>query len=141
MWMTVDECLDRFGLRPDPEDLAELRALLEAQSVLERQAQGRGDTELMRLCAVQLFNAGQAEDILRIWRAKTSSMDADASLDIQLLAGAGLEEAKAYFSDLGSEEARAALARLTACESAGDFEGFSVAGYLRVQADYYADEG
>ena len=67
-------------------------------------------------------------------------MDADASLDIQLLAGAGLERTKAYLSSQGSEEARAAMARLTACESSGDFEGFSVAAYAQAQADYYSDE-
>lgn len=138
--MTLDEWLGRFGLRPGPEDLGEIRAMLEAQSVLERQAQGRGDTELMRLCAVQLFHAGLTEDILRIWRAKTSSMDADASLDIQLLAGAGLERVKDFLSSQTSEDARAALARLLACESAGDFEGFSVAGYGQAQADYYGRE-
>ncbi|MFP2903543.1 hypothetical protein ACLESD_00400 [Pyxidicoccus sp. 3LFB2] len=138
--MNVDECLDRFGLAPTSEHLGELRALLDAQSARERQSQGHGDTELMKLCALQLFNAGRVEDILRIWRAKTSSMDADASLDIQLLAGAGLEQAKAYLSREGSEHARSALARLTACESSGDFDGFSVAGYGQAQAGYYGDD-
>ena len=32
--------------------------MLQAQTTLERQSQGDGDTELMKLCCVQLFNAG-----------------------------------------------------------------------------------
>ncbi len=32
--MTLDEWLGRFGPRPSPEDLGEIRAMLEAQSVL-----------------------------------------------------------------------------------------------------------
>jgi len=55
----------------------------------ERRAQGDGDTELMKLCCVQLFNAGAVGDALAIWRAKTASWDAHCSIDVQLLCGAG----------------------------------------------------
>ena len=39
----------------------------------ERQRQGDGDTKLMKLCCVQLFNAGLPADVLLIWQAKESS--------------------------------------------------------------------
>ncbi|MFJ7048809.1 hypothetical protein ACIQVC_36210 [Streptomyces sp. NPDC101112] len=39
----------------------------------------------MKPCCVQLFNAGSLDDVLLIWKAKSASMDADGSIDIQLL--------------------------------------------------------
>ena len=80
--MDEDESLHRYGLHPTGTDLDEVRDLLTAQTRLEKRAQGDGDTELMKLCCVQLFCAGVLDDVLLIWRAKTASMDADGSIDI-----------------------------------------------------------
>jgi len=93
--MTEDEILHRCGLHPGAEHLDLIRGLLAAQTELERQSQGSGDTEVMKLCCVQLFNAGVMCDVLTIWRAKFSSWDAFCSIDIQLLCGRGLAETKA----------------------------------------------
>ncbi|MFK0172866.1 hypothetical protein ACIQU5_29120 [Streptomyces sp. NPDC090306] len=136
----VDEerSLRRYGLHPATADLDEIRRLLLAQAGLERRAQGDGDTELMRLCCVQLFNAGNPEDVLRVWHAKTSGMDADCSIDVQLLCGPGLARTRAHLSSLDSPEAEAALRRLDRCEAAGDFRGFSVAAQSARYAAYYA---
>jgi len=87
--MTEDEILHRCGLHPGAEHLDLIRGLLAAQTELERQSQGSGDTEVMKLCCVQLFNAGVMCDVLTIWRAKFSSWDAFCSIDIQLLCGRG----------------------------------------------------
>ena len=81
----------RLGLRVPIERLDEVRAILSTEGGKERAQQGRGDTELMRVCCAALFNAGVESDSLLVWRAKTASMDSDASIDIQLLCGAGLE--------------------------------------------------
>ncbi|WP_217130805.1 hypothetical protein [Streptomyces sp. AC558_RSS880] len=132
--MDEDESLRRYGLYPVGVDLEEVRSLLTARARLEKCAQGDGDTELMRLCCVQLFNAGSPDDVLLIWQAKTASMDADCSIGIQLPCGGGLPRTKAYLSEQRSPEADAALRRLNLCEAAGDFEGFSV----EVHAAYYA---
>jgi hypothetical protein len=136
--MDEEECLRRYGLRPVGADLDEVRRLLGVQIRLEQRAQGEGDTELMKLCCVQLFNAGDPDDVLLIWRAKTAGMDADCSIDIQLLCGSGLAETKAYLSSQHLPEAEAALRRLLACEQAGDFEDISVAERAAQYAAYYA---
>jgi hypothetical protein len=142
MRLTEEECLRRFGTSPAPEQLEEIRAVLDAETQQERQAQGGGDTQAMRLCCFLLFRAGLLEDVPRIWRAKTSSMDADASIDLQLLCGAGLEVTKRYLRELGSDEAEAAARRLLTNEVSGELDGFSVDAYAASQEAYYAgDEG
>jgi hypothetical protein len=135
--MDEDESLRRYGLGPSGRELAAVRALLEAETGRERRAQGDGDTELMKLCCVQLFNAGEVGDALAIWGAKTASFDAACSIDVQLLCGAGLAETKAFLSAQRSEQARAALQWLLHCEAAGDFEDFSVVDRSAWYATYY----
>lgn len=135
--MDEDESLRRYGLRPSGRELDAVRALLDVEAGKERRAQGDGDTELMKLCCVQLFNAGEVGDALAIWRAKTSSWDAHCSIDVQLLSGAGLAETKAFLSAQHSEEARAALQWLLYREAAGDFKDFSVAERSAWYATYY----
>jgi hypothetical protein len=132
-----DESLRRYGLRPSAADLEEIRGLLETRAVLEGTRQGDGDTELMKLCCVQLFNVGDLGDVPRIWQAKTASWDAHCSIDVQLLCGAGLRETKAYLADDGFGDAPAALDYLLACEATGDFTGFSVEERSRWYAEYY----
>lgn len=136
--MDEDELLHRYGLHPVGPNLDEVRGLLAARTQLERRAQGDGDTELMKLCCVQLFNAGNLEDVLLIWQAKSAGMDADCSIDIQLLCGSGLAATKAYLSRQRLPEAERALQRLISCEAAGDFEEFSVEGHSAWYAAYYA---
>lgn len=137
--MTEDELLKRFGVSPKGEDVPVITEILRDAAALERSRQGAGDTELMRLCCVQLFCARQLDSVLEIWGAKTSSMDADASIDIQLLCGAGLSRTKEYLAGLHSEEAAAALNRLVRSENAGDFDGFAVAEFKRYLEDYYGE--
>ncbi|MDR3033482.1 MAG: hypothetical protein LBV78_10310 [Kitasatospora sp.] len=137
--MDEDEWLQRYGLRPDTKQLHEVRRLLREQTDAERRAQGLGDTTLMKLCCVQLFTAAVPDDVLLIWQAKTASIDADASIDIQLLCGCGLVPTKDHLAADRSAPARAALQRLLACEEAGDFEDFSVARQTAVYSSYYAE--
>lgn len=138
--MTEDEHLAAFGLRPRPEDLPAIRSILEAETSRERAAQGGGDTLLMKLCCVQLFNSGRPDDVLLIWRAKNASFDAMCSIDIQLLCGSGLQQTKTYLSDQARGDAQEALAYLTECEGARDFVGFSVEEYARQWTTYYGDD-
>lgn len=135
--MNEDDLLERFGLAAQEKDLPVVRRILLAEVEREGGSQGEGDTDLMKLCCVQLFSAGQLKDVLTIWRAKVSSMDAGASIDIQLLCGAGLDETKEYLSGVGTEESRSALSRLLICESEGDFEDFSVSESLGSFLAYY----
>lgn len=132
--MNAAESLRRYGLNPPPADLPHIRDILRAQAELDQLDQ---DTELMNLCCLQLFNAGQLSDVLTIWMAKESSWDAHCSIDVQLLCGAGLDETKAHLRADGSIEAAQALQYLLECEAAGDFANFSVARQSRWRADYF----
>ncbi|ROR42529.1 hypothetical protein [Kitasatospora cineracea] len=136
--MNEDEWLERHGLHPAAGQLDEVRRLLREQTDAERRTQGAGDTALMKLCCVQLFTAAVPDDVLLIWQAKTAGMDADASIEIQLLCGCGLVPTKDHLAADPSAPARAALRRLLASEEAGDFEGFSVARQTAAYSSYYA---
>ncbi|WP_234322199.1 hypothetical protein [Streptomyces sp. NRRL B-24720] len=136
MAMDEDECLHRYGLHPVGARLGEVRGLLRVHIRLERQAQGDGDTELMKLCCVQLFNVGSLDDVLLIWMAKCDGMDADCAIDIQLLCGSGLVGTRAYLFPQCLPEAEAALQGLRDCEKAGGFEAFSVEGHSARYAAY-----
>jgi hypothetical protein len=137
----VEQHLQRYGLHPAGENLEEVRALLVEETNRERGEQGCGNTELMRLCCVQLLNAGLLLDVALIWRAKTASFDCECGLDIQLLCGAGLAETKDFLAAQGQvPEAEAALERILACEEAGDFEGFAVDAWAAGYARYFGQE-
>ena len=67
-------------------------------------------------------------------------MDSDASVDIQLLCGAGQEETKKFLQALDDDRARAALMRIEHCEKLGDFDGFDVTDHMSFYHDYYSEE-
>lgn len=136
--MSMKAILTRFGLCPGAEDWPLIRDVLSAEVYQERLSQGRGNTELIKLCCVQLFSQGQKDDILAIWRAKTASLDADGAVEVQLLCGAGLETTQAYLSALSQPAAQAALARIRQCVAAGDFEEFSPPEQMAFYQAYYA---
>jgi hypothetical protein len=138
--MTVDESIQSYGVKIRESDAPEIRSILARETALESKEQGTGDTELMKLCGVQLFSLGRTEDILSIWEAKTASMDADGSIDIQLLCGPGLSETKKYLAGSSDPRAKAALARIMECEAAGDFEDFSAEFTLNDFIDYFESE-
>lgn len=137
--MNEDESLRRYGLHPVGGDLDQVRELLIARMARERQSQGDGDTELMKLCCVQLFNAGLPADVLLIWQAKESSWDAHCSIDVRLLCGAGLQETIAYLTADGSAAATAAVEYLRHCQASGDFDDFTAENQSRWYSRYYAD--
>jgi len=129
-----DESLRRYGLRPAAADLDAVRDLLRIET---GRSQDDQDTDLMKLCCVQLFHAGGLDDVLAVWQAKESNWDAHFAIDVQLLCGAGVEATKAYLAAEGSPAAAEALSYLAECEAAGDFDGFSVDRQARWWAEYY----
>ncbi|MFI1869421.1 hypothetical protein [Streptomyces jumonjinensis] len=136
--MDEDEWLLRHGLHPDERGLDERRTLLAERTRLERESRGQGDTPLMRLCCVQLFHAGALDDVLLIWRAKTAGFDASCSIDIQLLCGGGLSRTRTYLASHPTKEHQSALRRLSDCEEAGDFDGFSPTEQSAAYVAYYS---
>lgn len=107
--MTEDELLQRYGLHPTGPDLDQVREILRGEVARERHRLGDGDTELMKLCCVQLFHHGSLADVLLIWQAKESGWDPHHSIDVQLLCGAGLDATKAFLADDSGGEARKTL--------------------------------
>ena len=134
--MTLEESLQRFGLTPNDESLPEIRALLAAEAEAGRRGQPR-EEDLALLCCVQLFSRGMTEDVLRIWDAKQSCFDLGCYLGVQLLCGAGLAETKRYLSDQAGAVAAKAREYIEACESVGDFAGFSPKSHLDQYRRYF----
>ena len=135
--MKIADAIARFTIRPDIRDLPVIREQLANLTAAEKNRQGNADTDLMRLYTVQLFSAGDSADIELIWKAKTASMDADASIDVQLLCGCGLEASRSYLSKTPFFGASAALIRIQECEAAGDFAEFSIEQVLCDCEEYY----
>lgn len=138
--MNVDELLKLFGLYPPGRELPNFRLLLNEEIQKEAGEQGRGDTELMKLLCVYLFESRLVDDSILIWRAKTASMDADGAVEIQLLCGAGLKETKSFLASRNDPVAIAALDRIELCERSGDFEGFSFEKQLESYVQYYTQD-
>ncbi|ATQ76757.1 hypothetical protein CR152_21250 [Massilia violaceinigra] len=137
--MNVEKSVDLYGLRPSNDDqLAGIRKILDGETEKERRKQGDGDTELMKLSCIQLFSRGILNDILRIWSAKTASMDADCSIDIQLLCGAGLDATIEFLKKTDNDLARSALLRIGKCEATGDFEDFTIHQKMKFCEEYYS---
>ncbi|KDN81713.1 hypothetical protein [Kitasatospora cheerisanensis] len=137
--MDSEESLHRFGLRPLGADLDLVRALLAEHTALERAAQGTGDTELMKLCCVQLFNSGTVEDALLVWAARGASFDAGCSIEAELLLGRGLDATTAHLAAVPEPSAAAALAHLRKLDAAGHLAGFEADEHAARYDDYYAD--
>lgn len=135
--MSEDEVIDAFGLPPAADAAAAIRARLARETDLEHAAQGRGDTLAMRALCAQLFMLGVVDDARLIWRAKSASMDAAFSIDVQLLCGAGLAETRAALSATGDPLAAGALRRIDECVEAGDFDEFSVDAFAAELIAYY----
>jgi hypothetical protein len=131
--MGEDDLLAAYGTHPNERALGEIRGLLDA----ERAKGSTADTPAMKLLCVQLFNAGNQDDVLRIWKAKESSFDASCSIDVQLLCGAGLEATRNYLAAAPGAEAKEALAYLIQCLEAGDFEEFDPARQSAWYDSYY----
>jgi hypothetical protein len=135
--MDEDESLRRYGLHPAAEDLDAIRTLLSEHTGRERRAQGDGDTELMKLCCVQLFNGGGLDDALLVWNAKQSSFDAACSIDAFLMLGGGLEATLAHLATDPGPSAAAALSHLREMELAGEFVDFDADAYTAGLDRYY----
>jgi hypothetical protein len=96
-----------------------VRYLLE-QEILEHKSSW-GVNENIKLCAYLLFRLGHVEDSLIIWRAKSTNFDTACGVDVQLLAGAGLECTIQYLKEESSDEATEAVSYLEQCIESGDF--------------------
>jgi hypothetical protein len=130
--MTDEEALARFGLPADMSDREAIRAALVAELTRPEM-----DHELILCLAVQLFSIGNVEDSLLIWRPKRRNMDLGWSIDVQLLCGSGIEITRSYLSTSPDEQAPRALDYLEGCIAGGDFENWTVEGWISGYQGYY----
>jgi hypothetical protein len=130
--MTDTEALARFGLPADIADRDAIRAAFMAEL-----ARSEIDHELILCLAVQLFSIGDVADSLLIWQAKRRNMDLGWSIDVQLLCGAGVEATRSFLSAFQDEQASQALDYLEGCIAEGDFENWTVAGWISGYQSYY----
>jgi hypothetical protein len=135
--MDEEESLRRFGVHPAAEDLDAIRTLLVEHTERERRAQGEGDTELMKLCCVQLFNSGDLDDALLVWNAKQSSFDAACSIDAALMLGRGIGATMAHLAADPAPSAAAALGYLRELEALGELVDFDAAAVSAGFDRYY----
>lgn len=110
----ADQHLATYGLHVAPDQVPIVRDVLMRETRREADTYaGRGtipgNTQLMRICAVQLWHAGAVEDVLLVHRARRSSMDATGAVDAELMLGAGVARTKAYLATLATDEARQIL--------------------------------
>lgn len=91
-----------------------------------------GNTQLMRICAIQLWHAGAVEDVLLVHRARGTSMDATGAVDVELMLGAGVATTKEYLAALGTEEAQGILDEIAWVE-----ESYDAAHYTAFLDRYY----
>ncbi|WP_425395284.1 hypothetical protein [Aeoliella sp.] len=134
--MTAEESLARYGLVPAKADLPSIRTLLQQEIACGREGRP-SEEDVALLCCVQLFSAGELQDVLFVWSAKQSCFDLGSLIDVQLMCGAGLDETKEYLTEQESEPARIALDYLRACEEAGDFDGFTPDSQLAAYRTYF----
>lgn len=135
--MTAEESLASYGLVPAKADLPSIRTLLQQEIACGHEGRPR-EEDLTLLCCVQLFSAGELQDVLLVWSAKRSCFDLGCTIDVQLMCGAGLDETKEYLAAQESEPARLALHYIRACEEAGDFDGFAPESQLAEYRAYFS---
>ncbi len=125
-----------------PETLAPLLRVLLQQEVTHRQSDGDDQSasddafENLYWCALLLYQLGDLEDVLPLWKAKHTSFDTSVAFDIQFLVGAGVDETLSHLSSSHDPAATKAYAYIAGCREAGDFD--ALAEWLDVRVAYYS---
>ncbi len=125
MEISEDTLLDELGVPGDDVDPERVHVLLNVH--------GRIGSDVARLLCSHLFALGRVRDSKTIAMAKGWSVDHSASIEIQLLAGAGVEQTVKWLKHHDFET----HIRMQHCIAAGDFAGFTPEGWLRQLREYY----
>ncbi|MET7866496.1 hypothetical protein [Micromonospora taraxaci] len=133
----ADEYLAAHGLRVDAGRVPVVRDILIRETRHEADFYAGtgtvpGNTQLMRICAVQLWHAGAVEDALLVSRARGTSMDATGAIDAELMLGAGVARTQEYVGALHTDEAREILD-----EIAWVRESYDAGRYAAFLDEYY----
>lgn len=125
----ADQHLAAYGLRVAADQVPIVRDVLMRETRHEADTYAGkgsvpGNTQLMRICAVQLWHAGAVEDALVVHRARRTSMDATGAVDVELMLGAGVARTKEYLATLCTDEAREILDEIAWVEESYDAERY-----------------
>lgn len=118
----IDKHIEKYGIVPKTESLELIRKLLKEETAKEAYSQGEGNTELMKVCCIQLFSQKNDEDIFLIWQAKQASFDAACSIDIQLMCPNGFHHTIDFLSQKGDGLSLKIQEKLKEYDEYGDFE-------------------
>ncbi|MGC4837942.1 hypothetical protein ACLQ3D_25910 [Micromonospora vinacea] len=121
----AEDHLAAYGLRVSDDQVPIIRNILVRETRHEADTYAGlgsvpGNTQLMRICAIQLWHAGAVEDVLLVHRARGTSMDATGAVDVELMLGAGVATTKEYLAALGTEEAQGILDEIAWVEESYD---------------------
>ena len=72
--------------------------------------------------ALFLYQIGDLEDVLPMWRAKHINMDTGVGFDVQFLVGRGVAETIEYLRKQDDSEAVGAADYIASCRDGGDFD-------------------
>ncbi|MCC5613210.1 hypothetical protein LC612_42665 [Nostoc sp. CHAB 5834] len=137
--MKKEDHIHAYGLRIAQEDAEAVRHVLNEQIRLETVSSKYTEEDLMKVSCVQLFSLGNLEDVLLIWEAKNSSMDAGCYIDAQLLCGAGFDPTVDYLKSLDTKVDKDALEWILEVEQAGEFDEFSPESYIQYYEKYFSN--
>ena len=72
--------------------------------------------------AMFLFQIGDFDDVIPMWRAKHINMDTGCGFDIQFLVGRGVTQTLEYLSEHHDPECAKIAEHITRCRGVGDFD-------------------
>ncbi|MBM0256480.1 hypothetical protein [Micromonospora sp. 4G55] len=126
----ADQHLAAYGLRVAVDQVPIVRDVLMRETRHEADIYAGmgtipGNTQLMRICAVQLWHVGAVEDALLVHRARRTSMDATGAVDAELMLGAGVARTKEYLATLCTDEAREILDEIAWVEESYDAKRYA----------------
>ena len=127
------------ALHPSPENrfLPLLRELFQLEVDYRSDESNDGDYfENIYWVALFLYQFGELDDVIPMWRGKHTNMDTGRGFDIQFLVGAGVETTLDYLQDHADQESTRIAAYLSACKEAGDFDDLE--GWLASRIRYFS---
>lgn len=86
-------------------------------------------------CGLLMYQIGDLDDVMLLWRAKHVTFDTACGFDIQFLVGGGVDATIKFLAMTRDSDAQDALSCIRECQEAGDFDNLS--DWLAFRLAYY----